>query len=131
MATITTPDALKGYAVTTVDFEDIASLNGKEFGFQAGQPYGMLGLSFDAGTVDSTANLNSASGSVGVRSDIISTAGNENFLGWQFSIPQKAVGFFYRDLLATSVKMQAYDTNLNLIEEGTFQGGEGYAGFIR
>src|SRR5438093_6539479 len=129
MATITTPNALKGYAVTIVDFENIANLDGEEFGFLAGQPYAILGLSFSAALVNSTANLNSSSAGVGVRSASIYSVGYENFLSWQFSVPQKAVGFFYRDLLATSVKVRAYDTTHSLVEEGMFQAGDGYAGF--
>src|ERR1700730_6935488 len=131
MTTITTPDALKGYTLTTVNFENIAALDGQEFGFGAGQPYTSIGLSFSPGIVDSTANLNSSSGHVGVRSDIIYTVENQNFLRWQFSTPQKAVGFFYRDLLATSVKTQAFDINQNVVEQGTFTRGNGYAGFVR
>jgi hypothetical protein len=38
MTTITTPDELKGYLLTTVNFENIASLDGQQFG-NADQPY--------------------------------------------------------------------------------------------
>ena len=131
MATITTPDALTGYTVTTVNFENIASHDGESFGFQAGQPYANIGLSFWAAIVSSTANLNSSSGGVGLSSAAVYDAGYQNSMHWRFSVPQKAIGFFYRDVLATSVKLSAFSANNSIIEEGVFQGGEGYAGFIR
>jgi hypothetical protein len=56
--------------------------------------------------------------------------GYANGLRWQFSAPQKAVGFFYRDLLATSVEALAFDINQNILEHGTFPSGSGYADFI-
>ena len=122
MTAITTPDALKGYALTTVDFENIASLDGQVFGLGAGQPYASIGLSFSPAIVDLTANLNSSSGRVGVRSGIV-VAKKENLLRCQFSVPQAAVGFFYRDLLATSVKAQALSINQNMVAQGTLQVG--------
>ncbi len=71
MSAITTLDALSGYLLTTVDFESIANLDGKEFGFGAGQPYASLGLSFSAAIVSANANLNGTSGGVAIRSAAI------------------------------------------------------------
>jgi hypothetical protein len=131
MTVITTPDALIGYDVTKVNFEDISALDGEELGFGAGQPYSSIGLIFTPAIVDATANLNSGSSGIGIRSATVYDQGYQNFLRWQFSTEQTAVGFFYRDLLATIVTVRAYDNDGNLVEEGTFESGEGYAGFIR
>jgi hypothetical protein len=130
MAIITTP--ITGNDVTTVDFEDIVSFDGEEFGFKAGQPYAGVGLRISAALVVSTANLSSSSGGVAIRSGTVYDFGALNSFDLIFSVPQKAVGFYYRDLLATSIQVKAYDNNidLNLIEEGEFQAGEGYAGFV-
>ena len=131
MATITTPDALTFFNVTTVDFENIASHDGEDFGFQVGQPYANIGLSLLSAVVSSRANLNSSSGGVGVQSAAIYDAGYRNSISCHFSVPQKAVGFFYRDVRATSFHVLAYSADSSLLEEGAFQVGAGYAGFIR
>lgn len=130
MSTITTPNALQGWNAATVNFENIAGLDGKAFGFEAGQPYTNIGLTFYSSSIVATANLNSFSHGVAVRSDAIYTIDNQNSLVFVFSIPQMAVGFFYRDILATSFIVMRFDTNGNMIEQGTFKPGQGYAGFI-
>jgi hypothetical protein len=131
MAAITSPGGLQHYVVTTVTFEDIAGLDGKQFGFQAGQPYAHLGLLIMAASVQANANLASSSGGVAIRSDVIYTSGFQNTLFLRFSAPQRAIGFYYRDSLAMSVRLVASDANGNMVEEDTFPGGEGYAGLIR
>jgi hypothetical protein len=137
MAAITTPGALQYYAVTTVTFEDIARLDGEEFGFQAGQPYAKLGLKIKNAFVEAHANLANSSSGVAIRSAEIykrEENGREehwNCLELLFSVPQTAIGFFYRDSLAKSVTLVAWDANGNVVEQETFPGGEGYAGLTR
>jgi hypothetical protein len=130
MSAITSPQALHNYDITTVDFENIANLDGEEFGFQAGQPYANLVL-FHAAIVQANANLNSSSGGVAVRSGTVYVPGNSNSLWWRFPVPQLAVGFFYKDAEAKSVDVLAFDVDFNLIERDTFPGGQGFAGIIR
>jgi hypothetical protein len=131
MSAITTPNALDNYQTTTVDFENLGSLDGEEFGFNAGQPYANLGLFLYSGSVSANANLASVSGRIAARSGTIYTGQNSNSLGWRFSTPQIAVGFFYKDTAAKSFMVRAYDINHNVIEEDTFPAGQGYAGIIR
>jgi hypothetical protein len=131
MAAITTPGALAGFLLTKVTFENLAGLDGQEFGFQAGQPYANLGLMIGAAAVAANANLASSSGGVAIRSETVYVEGNSNSLWLQFSSAQRAVGFYYRDSLATSVTLVARDANYNLVEQDTFPGGAGYAGLIR
>jgi len=135
MTVITTPDALKGYGFTRLDFEKLASLGVNVVGTFGGggtQPYLNLGLRFlFPAEVSIQANMNSSSGGVGLCSGILSKSSYEIFLAWAFSSPKRAVGFFYRDLGASSIHVRAYDADDRIIEKAAFQGGEGYAGFIR
>jgi hypothetical protein len=131
MSKITNPDALKPYRLTTVDFENLANLDGSEFGFAAGQPYASLGLSFEAAIVSANADLNSTSSGVAVRSAVIYAEQFQNFLSIQFSYPQEAFGFFYRDARATSIQVQAFDSNYVVLEEAAFATPKGFAGMIR
>jgi hypothetical protein len=113
-----------------VDFESIANLDGQEFGFGAGQPYASIGLSLLA-IVSADANLDSASRGVAVWSPTIYANQFQNSLSMKFSTPQQAVGFYYRDQRATSFKLQAFDVNYVLLEEGVFTPPSGFAGIIR
>jgi hypothetical protein len=131
MATISSPTALDGYLVRKVDFEGIAGKDGEEFGFAAGQPYQGIGLKIFAASVSSGAGLNSPSKGVAARSEAIYAGEHGNALFLRFSTPQQAVGLFYRDTLATSVRLRAAGDGGNTLEEGVFQAGEGYAGFVR
>jgi len=131
MSTISNPSQVNRFAFTTVSFEDIASLDGDEFGYKAGQPYANLGLTFHAAVVAAKAQLSSTSGGVAARSATIYTQGLQNSLFWTFLTPQRAVGFYYRDTKATSLTVGALDASWNLLEEASFAGGEGYAGFAR
>jgi hypothetical protein len=131
MAAITTRAALEGFDLTTVTFEDIANLDGQEFASGAGQPYAHLGLVFQAASVRANAGLTSESGGVAASTATIYFPGYQNSLMCQFSYPQRAVGFFYRDPLASSLTVRAFDSGWQLIEEEKFPGGEGYAGIVR
>jgi hypothetical protein len=131
MPAINSPQALQAFALTTLDFEDIAHLDQLEFAFGAGQPYQASGLGLHYCSVNATANMNSTSGHVGVKSGTVWVNGNSNLIELDFSIPQKAVGFYYRDVLGTTFKVQIFDPNQVLLEENTFPVPEGYAGFRR
>src|SRR5260370_16001374 len=131
MPALTTLDALSGYLLTTVDFESIADLDGKEFGFGAGQPYASLGLSFSAAIVSANANLNGTSGGVAIRSAAIYAEQFQNALFIRFSTAQEAFGFFYRDARASSFRVKALDAKGVNLEEAIFATPSGFAGIIR
>jgi hypothetical protein len=131
MVAINTPDALRDFVVTTVTFEDVAGLDGKNLGTNlVGQPYAALGLYIWGGKVRAHANLASSSGGVAIEAEGI-YAPYQTSLILQFAVPQRAVGFFYRDPRATSLQLEAYGAQSVVIEEQTFPGGAGYAGIIR
>jgi len=139
MTIIRNPDALKGYKLKTLDFEDLASFDGRCLQptvvtpnqiYPAFEPYENIGLTFTSTQVDAHANLASASGGVALESTTIYTFGDQNFMQWQFGPPQSAVGFYCQDNEATDVKVSALASGGSVLEETTFQGGIGYIGFI-
>ena len=67
MSAITTPDVLGRFIVTTLPFEELASLDGKELG-AANSPYAVIGLTISKAVVQAGANVNSTSRGVALKS---------------------------------------------------------------
>jgi hypothetical protein len=119
-APITSAGQLSGLQTTTVTFEDLSALNGQQFGFGAGQPYTGLGLTMGNQVVNTTANMGSNSGGIGVQSATILFGGNTNSQSLTFAGNVRGVGFFVTDPLSTSVRVEAYNASNTLLEFVTF-----------
>ena len=77
------------------------------------------------------ANLNSASRGVALECKRSSPATNQKQIDLYFAKPQRGFGFFYRGPYASSLTVEALNTNGTILERGLFQAEEGYAGIIR
>ena len=67
MSAIAIPDVLGRFIVTTLTFEELASINGEELG-AANSPYAVIGLTISNAVVQADANVNSTSRGVALKS---------------------------------------------------------------
>jgi hypothetical protein len=129
MSAILVPDLLSRFMITTLTFEDLASLDGEELGSDT-DPYAVIGLSVKA-VVQANANLNSDSKGVALKSRRSPEETNQQEIDFRFARPQGGFGFFYRTQHAASLSVKVLDSCETVLEEDGFHGGEGYAGVIR
>jgi len=129
MSAIEIPDLLGRFVITTLTFEDLASLDGEELG-SASNPYAVIGLIIFA-SVKAGANLNSSSRGTALKSKRLLPDTSQTEIELRFAKPQGGFGFFYRAPHATLLKVTALDSQETALEEAVFRNGEGYAGVIR
>jgi hypothetical protein len=129
MSAILVPDLLSRFVITTLTFEDLASLDGEEIGSLTG-PFAGIGLSIKA-VVQADANLNSDSRGVALKSKRSSDEASQHDIDLRFAKPQGGFGFFYRLPQATSLTVKVLDSHETMLEENVFHDAEGYAGAIR
>jgi hypothetical protein len=127
MSAIVIPDVLARFRITTLTFEDLASCDGEELG-SAIDPYAVIGLTISKAVVKASANLNSSSRGVALKSTHFQPETGQNGIDLRFAKPQGGFGFFYR---ATSLTVKVLDCHETMLEEELFPDGEGYAGMIR
>ena len=130
MSAIAIPDVLGRFIVTTLTFEELASLDGKELG-TANSPYAVIGLSISKAVVQADANVNSTSRGVALKSTRFPPETSQNQIDLRFSKPQGGFGFFYRAPGAASLTVEVFDSHEIELEEAVFCDVEGYAGMIR
>ena len=130
MSAIAIPDVLGRFIVTTLTFEELASLNGRELG-AANNPYAVIGLTISKAVVQADANVNSTSRGVALKSTRFRPDTDQNQIDLHFAKPQGGFGFFYRAPGATSLTVKVFDSDEIELEEAVFSDGEGYAGMIR
>jgi hypothetical protein len=130
MSAIEIPDLLRRFLITTLTFEDLASLDGEELGL-ANNPYAVIGLTISRAIVKADANLNSSSRGVALKSGRLPDETSQDEIELRFSKPQGGFGFFYRTPGATLLTVKALDSDETVLEEDVFQDGEGYSGIIR
>ena len=130
MSAITIPDVLGRFIVTTLTFEELASLDGMELG-AANSPYAVIGLTISKAVVQADANVNSPSRGVALKSTRFPPETSQNQIDLRFAKPQGGFGFFYRAKGAASLTVQVFDSDEIELEEAVFCIGEGYAGMIR
>ena len=130
MSAIAIPDVLGRFRITTLTFEDLASLDGKELGPACG-PYEVIGLSISKAIVRADANVNSDSRGVALKSTRYPPETNHNQIDLHFAKPQGGFGFFYRVPEVTSLTITVFDGCETQLEEAVFCNEEGYAGIIR
>jgi hypothetical protein len=130
MSAVTTSDVLGRFIVTTLTFEELASLDGKELG-AANSPYGVIGLTISKAVVQADANVNSTSRGVALKSTRLPPETSQNQIDLRFAKPQRVFGFFYRVKGAASLSVKVFDSDEIEFEEAVFCNGEGYAGMIR
>ena len=95
MSAIAIPDVLGRFIVTTLTFEELASLDGKELG-AANSPYAVIGLTISKAVVQADANVNSTSRGVALKSTRFPPETSQNQIDLCFAKPQGGFGFFYR-----------------------------------
>jgi hypothetical protein len=130
MSAIATPDVLGRFVITTLTFEELASLDGEELG-AASNPYAVIGLTIFKAIVKANANVNSSSRGVALKSTRFPPETSQNQIDLRFAKPQGGFGFFYRAPRATSLTVKVLDSHETVLEEDVFHDGEGYAGMIR
>ena len=130
MSAIATPDVLGRFRITTLTFEDLASLDGKELG-PACSPYGVIGLTISKAIVRADANVNGDSRGVALKSTSCPPETNQSQIDLRFAKPQGGFGFFYRAPGVTSLTVKVFDGHETQLEEAVFSKEEGYAGMIR
>ena len=130
MSAITVPDLLGGFVLTTLTFEELATLDADELGL-GNNPYAVIGLTISNAFVRAAANLNSPSRGVALESKRSVPVTNRKQIDLYFAKPQRGFGFFYRSPHASSLTVEALNTNGTILERDLFQAEEGYAGIIR
>jgi hypothetical protein len=130
MSAIANPDILGRFIITTLTFEELASLDGKELG-AANSPYAVIGLTISKAVVQADGNVNSTSRGVALKSTRFRPDTGQNQIDLHFTKPQRGFGFFYRAPGATSLTVKVFDSHEIELEEAAFSNGEGYAGIIR
>jgi hypothetical protein len=130
MSAVATPDVLGRFVITTLTFEDLASLDGEELGV-ASDPYAVIGLTISKAVVKANANVNSSSRGAALKSTRFPLETSQNQIDLRFTKPQGGLGFFYRAPRATSLTVKVLDSHETVLEEDAFYDGEGYAGVIR
>ena len=130
MSAIANPDILGRFIITTLTFEELASLDGKELG-AANSPYAVIGLTISKAVVQADGNVNSTSRGVALKSTRFGPDTGQNQIDLHFAKPQRGFGFFYRAPGATSLTVKVFDSHEIELEEAAFSNGEGYAGIIR
>ena len=130
MSAIAIPDLLSRFVMTTLTFEDLASLDGEELG-SANNPYAVIGLTISKAIVKADANLNSSSHGVALKSGRLPAQTSQDEIELRFAKPQRGFGFFYRTPRATLLTVKALNSDETVLEEDVFQDGEGYSGIIR
>jgi hypothetical protein len=130
MSAIATPDVLGRFVITTLTFEDLASLDGEEIGV-AINPYAVIGLTISKAVVKANANVNSSSRGVALKSTRFPLETSRNQIDLRFAKPQGGFGLFYRAPRAASLTVKVLDSHEGVLEEDLFHDGEGYAGVIR
>ena len=130
MSAIATPDVLGRFVITTLTFEDLASLDGEELGV-ASDPYAVIGLTISKAVVKANANVNSSSRGVALKSTRFPPETSKNQIDLRFANPQRGFGFFYRAPRGTSLTVKLLDSHEAVLEEDVYHDGEGYAGMIR
>jgi hypothetical protein len=130
MSAIAIPDVLGRFIVTTLTFEELASIDGEELG-AANSPYAVIGLTISKAVVQVDANVNSTSRGVALKSTRFPSETGQNQIDLRFAKPQGGFGFFYRAPGAASLAVKVFDSHEIELEEAVFSKGEGYAGMIR
>ena len=130
MSAIAIPDVLGRFRITTLTFEDLASLDGKELG-PACSPYEVIVLTISKAIVRADANVNSDSRGVALKSARYPPETNHNQIDLRFAKPQGGFGFFYRAPGVASLTVKVFEGHETQLEEAVFCNEEGYAGIIR
>jgi hypothetical protein len=130
MSAVTIPEVLGKFIITTLTFEDLATLDGEELGL-ATSPYGVIGLTISKAVVQVDANLNSDSRGVALKSTRFPPETTQTQIDLHFARPQGGFGFFYRAPGVTSLTVKVFDGHETQLEEAVFCKEEGYAGMIR
>ena len=130
MSAIAIPDVLGRFIITTLTFEELASLDGKELD-AANSPYAVIGLTISKAVVDADANVNSASRGIALKSTRFPPERSQSQIDLHFARPQGGLGFFYRAPGVTSLTIKIFDGYETQLEEAVFCKEEGYAGMIR
>jgi hypothetical protein len=130
MSAITIPDVLGRFRITTLTFEDLASLDGKELG-PVCSPYEVIGLTISKAIVRAGTNVTSDSRGVALKSTRYPPETNQNEIDLRFAKPQGGFGFFYRAPGVASLTVRVFEGNEGQLEEAVFCIEEGYAGIIR
>lgn len=129
MSAIVSPDLLRPFVTTTLTFEELTSHDGEELG-SANNPYAVIELTIFA-IVKAGVNLKGSSGHTVLKSKQSPMETGLNEIELRLGKPQRGFGFLYRTPQAVSLKVTALDSHEAVLEEGIFQGGEGYAGLVR
>lgn len=130
MSAIVTPDLLGRFIITTLTFEDLASLEGQELGV-ANNPYACIGLTFSNAVVDRDARIHSDSRGVALKSKRSTRQNDQHEINLRFAKPHGGFGFFFRAGQLSRLAVTVLDSHETLIEEDVFHAEEGYAGVIR
>ena len=130
MSAIADPDILGRFRITTLTFEELACLDGKELG-AANSPYAVIGLTISNAVVQADGNVNSTSRGVALKSARFRPDTGQNEIDLHFAKPQGGFGFFYRVPVATSLTVKIFDSHEIELEEAVFCDVEGFAGMIR
>ena len=130
MSAIANPDILGRFIITTLTFEELASLDGKELG-AANSPYAVIGLTISKAVVQADGNVNSTSRGVALKSTRFGPDTGQNQIDLHFAKPQGGFGFFYRVPEVTSLTITVFEGYETQLEEAVFCNEEGYAGIIR
>ena len=130
MSAITIPDVLGRFIVTTLTFEELAGLDGKELG-AVNSPYAVIGLTISNAVVKANANVHSSSRGVALKSTRVPPETSVNQIDLCFAKPQGGFGFFYCAPRAASLTVKILDSHQTLLEEEVFPNAEGYAGMVR
>lgn len=128
MSAIAIPDLLGRFINTTLTFEELASLDGKELG-PANSPYAVIGLTISKAVVKTNTHVNSSSRGVALRSTRFPPEANVSQIDLRFVKPQGAFGFFYST--SAPLRVKVLDSHQTVLEEDVFHDEEGYAGAIR
>jgi hypothetical protein len=102
MSAIATPDLLGRFVITTLTFEDLASLNGQELGI-ANDPYACIGLTFSSAVVERDAKIHSDSRGVALKSKRAAGQNDQDEIELRFAKPHGGFGFFFRGSLFSSL----------------------------
>jgi len=130
MSAILTPDLLGRFVITTLTFEDLASLDGQELGV-ANDPYACIGLTFSNAVVEKDAKIYSSSRGVALKSKGSTGRLYQEEINLHFAKPHGGFGFFFRTSHSGPLIIGVFDAHETLVEEDVFHEGEGYAGVIR
>jgi hypothetical protein len=130
MSAIAIPDVLGRFIITTLTFEELASIDGNELD-AANSTYAVIGLTISKAVVEADANMNSASRGVALKSTRFPPERSQSQIDLRFAKPQGGFGFFYRAPGSTSLTIKVFDNDEIELEEAVFSNEEGYAGMIR